>query len=70
MTHVCVTCKHWQLATSPLRAHGFGQCAAITDPVKHAGQTFAGNAPCRLKRWEKAPDAVIARRAKEGAGPR
>jgi len=70
MTQVCATCRHWQLETSPLRSVGFGQCAAITDPVKHAGQTFAPNAPCRIKRWERADDKAIARRAAEGATPR
>lgn len=69
MTQVCLSCRHWNLKDSPLREHGFGLCSVNPSPTA-AGQTFAGNAPCRLKRWEKAPDAVIARRAKEGAGPR
>jgi len=64
----CLQCRNWQLKDSPLRAYGFGQCAAITDPMRHAGQTFAGNTPCRIGKFQLATAEVIARRAKEGSG--
>lgn len=66
----CLACKHWTLEGSPLRAEGFGTCAAITDPVRRAGQTYSPDNRCRVGAFERAPAAVLAQRAKEGAPPR
>lgn len=66
----CLTCKHWNLKDSPLRADGFGLCDVHPTAALKPANTFAGNTPCRFGRFLPAPAEVIARRAKEGAGPR
>lgn len=64
---ICLQCKHWNLRDSPLRDVGFGLCKANPNAVTRAGQTFAGNTPCRIGKFERATDQQISLRAKEGS---
>lgn len=63
----CIGCAHWNLKTSTLRAHGFGQCKAETNEAMRAGRTFAGTNVCRIDKFKPADVAVVARREKEQA---
>lgn len=67
MTHVCVSCKHWAPEDSYLREYGYGLCNAQPDRLKQASNHTSCSNVCRIKRWEKADDKTIARRAKDGS---
>ena len=62
----CGTCKHWNLDTTTLGAHGFGKCDARKEGALKAAMTTSAQCLCRLGKHQPAPIAVLREREEKG----
>ncbi len=62
--NTCVNCKNWALKNSPLKAHGYGNCQADTNPATRTARTYSSQNVCRIGKFIPAEARTVAAREK------